>query len=230
MSIKATNIIPLLVLLLLCCGVHAQSTYQFGCLPAINLNKKLKNEWYLNAKTESRQLFQQGKIKGTSEKEYQYLLTDFSLIGAKNVGLNSRIAAGYLFRIEKVEFFHRFIQQFTIVQKMSGFRLAHRISSDQTFSKAEKPEIRFRYRITSEIPLNGTSVDQGEFYLKLNNEYVNSLQANTYNLEIRFIPLLGYDLTERFKIESGMDYRLTSFLNNGTRHSYWMTLNLFIDL
>lgn len=211
-------------------SVFAQSTYQFGGLPSVNLNKKLKNDWSLNTKIESRQVFQRGEINGSSDKEYNYVLTDLSLIAAKKVGLNSRIAGGYLIRFEDGDFFHRFIQQYVIVQKLSGWRLAHRISSDQTFSKIEKPEIRFRYRITSEIPLNGESVDPGEFYLKLNNEYVNSFQVLEYDLEIRLIPLLGYDIKDNFKIESGLDYRVNSFFNNSTRHSYWMTFNLFIDI
>jgi hypothetical protein len=230
LNTKVKYLIPILVLLLLQFAVYAQSTYQFGGLPSLNLNRKFKNDWSLNTKLESRQLFQRGEINGNAEKEYKYVLTDLSMIAAKKVGLNSRIAGGYLIRFEDGEFFHRFIQQYTIVQKMSGFRLAHRILSDQTFSKIEKTEIRFRYRITSEIPLNGESVDPGEFYLKLNNEYINSFQALEYDLEIRIIPLLGYDITDNFKIESGLDYRVNSFINNSTRQSYWMTFNFFIDL
>lgn len=230
MNIKVKYLIFVLVLMQLPFSVSAQSTYQFGALPSLNLNKKLKNDWSLNTKLESRQLFQRGEINGTTDKEYNYVLTDLSLIAAKKVGLNSRIAGGYLIRFEEGEIFHRLIQQYVIVQKLSGLRLAHRIMSDQTFSKIEKPEIRFRYRITSEIPLNGESVDPGEFYLKLNNEYINSFQAKEYDLEIRLIPLLGYDITDNFKIESGLDYRVNSFLNNSTRHSYWMTFNLFIEI
>ncbi len=230
MNTEIKYFLPVLVILLFQCDVFAQSTYQFGALPSLNLNRKLKNDWSLNAKLESRQLFRRGVINGNAEKEYDYILTDFSLIAAKKVGLNSRIAAGYLIRFEDAEVFHRFIQQYVIIQKMSGYRLAHRLLSDQTFSGVEKPEIRFRYRITAEIPLNGESVDPGEFYLKLNNEYINSFQAMDYDLEIRLIPLLGYDITENYKIESGLDYRVNSFLNNQTRHSYWMTFNLFIDI
>ncbi len=215
--------------LLLQCVGYAQRTYQFGALPSINLNIKLKSDWSLNTKLESRQLFQRGEINGNDEKEYKYILTDFSLIAAKKVGLNSRLAGGYLIRFEEGETIHRFIQQYVIVQKMSGFRLAHRILSDQTFSKIEKPEIRIRYRITSEIPLNGEEVDQGEFYVKLNNEYINSFQSFEYDLEIRLIPILGYDITDNLKIESGLDYRVNSFFNDSIRHSYWMTFNLFID-
>lgn len=210
--------------------VTAQSTYQWGALPSINLNKKLENNWSLNTKLESRQLFQRGELKGTPDKAYSYVLTDLSLLVAKKVGLNSRIAGGYLIRSEDGALFHRFIQQYVMVQKWSAWRLAHRVMSDQTFSSLEKPDFRLRYRITSEIPLNGEAVDPGEFYVKLNNEYVNSLQDLEYDLEIRLIPILGYELNESFKIETGLDYRVNSFLNSNTRHSYWMTFNLFIEI
>lgn len=135
-----------------------------------------------------------------------------------------------MLRVEADELFHRFTQQFIMVQRLSGFRLAHRFLSDQTISDAERPEFRLRYRISSEIPLNGQSVDPQEFYLKVNNEYVNSLQDAAYDLEVRLIPLLGYDISEHFKIETGLDYRVSSFLNDAGRHSFWMSLNIFIEL
>jgi hypothetical protein len=153
-----------------------------------------------------------------------------SLITAKKIGLNSRVAGGYLIRFEGSELFHRFIQQYIIVQKMAGLRLAHRFLSDQTFSTSEKPEFRIRYRITSEIPLDGASVEQGEFYVKINNEYINSVQALEHDLEIRLVPLLGYDISDSLKIETGLDYRVNSFLNNNPRHSYWIAFNFFIDI
>lgn len=218
-----------LVLLKLQSSAFAQSTYQFGGLPSINLNNKLKNNWSVNTKVESRQLFQRGDSYGNVEKKYQYVLTDFSLIAGKKVGLNSRILAGFLIRVEDDELVYRSVQQYIRIKRMSGFRLAHRVMSDQTFSKTEKPEFRLRYRITSEIPLNGESVDPGEFYLKLNNEYINSIQSSEYDLEIRLVPLLGYNLSDQFKIESGLDYRVNSFLNNNTRNSYWIAFNFFIE-
>lgn len=208
----------------------AQSTYQLGALPSLNINKKLQNDWSVNTKLESRQLFQKGEINGISDKEYSYILTDLSLIAAKKIGLNSRIAAGYLVRLKNGVFFHRFIQQYVLIQRMTGFRLAHRIMFDQTFSEAEDPEFRFRYRITSEIPLDGETINPGEFYLKLNNEYVHSLQASEYDLEVRLVPLIGYDISKKFKIETGLDYRVSSFINDKTKHSYWVTINLFMEL
>jgi len=230
LNIKFTYIVFIFLLLQFKNTVYAQSSFQLGALPSLNLNKKMKNDWSLNFKIESRLLFQSGEINGDVDKNFNNVLTDFSLIGAKKIGLNSRIAGGYMIRFKEGNLYHRFIQQYVIVQKLSGFRLAHRFLSDQTFSESEEPEFRLRYRITSELPLNGESVNPREFYLKINNEYVNSLQEKTYDLEIRLVPLLGYEITEQFKIETGVDYRINSFLTDNTRHSYWMTLNFFIEL
>ena len=94
----------------------------------------------------------------------------------------------------------------------------------------EKPEFRLRYRIASEVALDGQSVDPREFYFKFNNEYLNSWQDYGYDLEIRLVPLLGYNLKSTNKIEMGLDYRVNSFLNNNTRHSFWVNLNWFIEL
>ncbi len=230
LNTKLLSFLGMIVALQFINSVNAQSTYRVGAMPSLNLNSKLKNDWSLNMKIESRQLIQSGRFNDDADKNYKYVLTDFSLISAKKIGLNSRLAGGYLIRVEDGELFHRFLQQYIIVQSMTGFRLAHRFASDQTFSDSEKPEYRVRYRIASEIPLNGESVDPGEFYLKINNEYLNIFQESEYDLEIRLVPLLGYDFTDSFKIETGLDYRVSSFLNDNTRHSFWMSLNLFIEI
>ncbi len=209
---------------------HAQGAYQFGMLPAVNVNGKLNKGWSVNTKIESRQLLQRGDAEGGVSREYAYLLTDLSLIVARKVGLNTRLAGGYLIRFEDGGVVHRFIQQYIQVQQLGGSRLAHRVVCDQTFSSVEEAAFRLRYRITSEIPLDGKVVDPGEFYLKLNNEYLNSLQASEYDLQIRLVPLLGYDLRHSFKIEAGLDYRVDGFLHNSATHELWMTLNVFIEV
>lgn len=216
--------------LLLVGSVKAQSSYEAGLLPAFNLNKKLKKDWSLNSRLESRQLFLTGGSDQERMSQYEYVLTDISMIAAKKVGLDSRIAGGYLMRIENGEIIHRFSQQFTIVKRQFGFRLAHRFLTDQTISPVEKTEFRLRYRLTAEIPLDGKSVDPKEFYLRLNNEYVNSLQDFNYDLEIRLVPLLGYAVDTKNKVEIGLDYRIESFLANTPSQNFWASLNWFIDL
>ena len=125
---------------------------------------------------------------------------------------------------------HRTIQQYTIVQRMSGFRLAHRFAADQIFSPSKKPEFRLRYRLTTELPLNGQSADAREFYLKVNNELLNSLQSNEYDMEFRLVPLLGYTITNNHKLEIGPDYRLNRFLQNEAQNRLWLSINWFIEM
>lgn len=211
-------------------GSFAQSTYQFGLLPSINVNKKLKKDWSLNSKIESRFLINEGAFGGANETNFQYVLTDLSFIAAKKVGLSGKVSGGYLIRFRENEIVNRFIQQYSVVQKMNGFRLAHRLVTDQTFSKITPSEYRLRYRLSAEIPLNGQSADTKELYLKINNEYLNSLQEKEYDLEIRVVPLLGYALNQNHKIEVGLDYRINSFLFSASRQSYWANINWFIEI
>lgn len=229
MNIRHLSLFTLFICFLFTENAFSQSTYQFGVLPSINLNKKLQKDWSLNFKTESRQLLQKGVFDGNYIKEYEYLLTDLSLLTAQKVGLNSRIAGGYLIRFRNEEIIHRVIQQYSIVERKTGFRLAHRIAADQTFSSNESPEYRFRYRLTPEIPIDGQSVDLKEFYVKTNLELLNKFQSSDYNLEFRFVPFLGYVLNEQNKIEVGLDYRIDSILITDTRHSFWTSINWYLS-
>lgn len=208
---------------------QAQTSHQLGSLPALNLNKKWDNNWSLNTKIESRQFIQNYPAEDNPDDRFDYLLTDLSVMAARKVGVNSRLGGGYLLRLEDGESAHRFMQQFVVVQKLNACRLSHRLLSDQTFSKIENPTFRMRYRITSEIPLNGQAVDPGEFYVKINHEYIFSTQSHTQDLEIRLVPLLGFDITEMYKLELGTDYRLSQFIHDNTRHRYWLSLNFFIE-
>jgi len=206
-----------IIIILLCFFAHhaiTQTALQSGFLPSVNVNKKLKNDWKANVKIESRVGFN---------------LTDMAFVVSKKVGVNQTLAGGYLIRASAGEFIQRYIQQFVITSKYLGFRLGHRISADQTFEEGENPEYRFRYRLTYILPLNGESIDVGESYFKMNNEYLNSFEGDEYDLEIRLVPLLGYKINPKNKFEFGLDYRLSSFLNAQTDNRFWITAQLYVS-
>jgi len=203
-------------------ALNAQSTYLLGVLPTVNLNKKLPKDWSLNFKAESRQSL----IKG-NDFQYEYLLTDLALVAGRKVGINTTVAGGYLIRIGQGKFFNRAIQQLTYVKRYSNFNLSHRVLTDQTFMKGEAPVYRFRYRLSSEIPLEGQSVDPKEFFLKISNEYLNSFQKKDYDLEIRAGGFLGYEFSPSTKIELGLDYRLVLFLNDNAINRFWIGVNFY---
>jgi type I restriction-modification system DNA methylase subunit len=40
----------------------------------------------------------------------------------------------------------------------------------------------------------------------------------------------GLDISKEFKIETGLDYRMNSFIKGNRRDSYWMSINFFIEI
>ena len=230
--------IVLLPLLLLTAKIgNTQSFYRVGTMPSININYGLQNNWALHFKTESRLLFQSGQFGKEPIRGVDYVLSDISMIASKKTGLNTNLAGGYLVRILENQAIHRTIQQFSIVRKFNSFRLAHRFSADQSFNlnpndefKLKYVEYRLRYRIAAEFPLNGQSVDAREFYLKINNEYLYVWQNSENDIEIRIVPLLGYNFVDTSKLELGLDYRLDSFLNDNPRNSFWLSMNWFFRI
>jgi hypothetical protein len=197
-------------------------------LPAININRKFENGWSLNTRVESRVMM--GQLPASEDRFFEpdYSLTDFILLGSRKVGLAHSVAAGYVFRWRPDNNAHRTVQQFTFVQPLTGVRLAHRISTDQTFSEQEPPVFRLRYRLVAEWPLSGQELDTREPYLKLGNEYLQAWQAASGDLEIRAIPTLGYAFTDNSKLELGLDYRVNGFVQGAAEQTLWTALQWFL--
>lgn len=211
--------------------LSAQNTFQTGLLPAVNFNKNLDEIYSLNLKIESRDQFWGGKVGNDIPFDHQHLLTDFTLIGSRKIGLSEKLNLGYLFRREDGKTVHRAIQQFSFISRLRAFSLGHRLVTDQTFESEENTAFRLRYRISAELPLDGEKADPGEFYIKLNNELLQSWQAGSKPLlEYRFGPFLGYSIDQTHRLEVGLDYRNRSILLEPTRHSYWLSINWFFKL
>ena len=158
------------------------------------------------------------------------MLTDFALLASKKTGFNKKFAGGYQVRFYEDEIIHRSIKQYIIVRKYAGFRIAYRIGLDQTFFEELATIHRLRIRLGSEFPLNGEEADLQEFYLKVNNEYLNIFQDDDHDIEIRMVPLLGYLLGTHNKLEAGLDYRLDSFLEGPSDHKFWFRINWFYSI
>lgn len=183
-----------------------------GLLSQINTDLGLGNDWKLNAKLEGRQLFfQQPVAAGKSEIAFERV--DLELVANKSLSPTTAVGGGYLLRRSEEKFIHRFIQQFTVTQKLYSSRLSHRFRIDQTWEKNEAVQVRLRYRLSWEKPLSGLKVDAREFYLKINNEYLGLVQDGNGDLEIRGLANLGYSFSDKNKLESGLDYRVETIIN-----------------
>lgn len=216
--------------LLISAAVCAQSSYKVGLIPRINLNQKMEKGWKLNYKVESRFTGIEGEFNKSTTFTPSYTLTDIAMLASKKTGLNNSFAGGFLVRFRDGGIDQRFIQQFTLVKRYNSFRLSHRFVSDQTVKESAANIFRFRYRLSSEIPLNGHAVDANEFYLKVNHEYLHAFESSQYDLEIRLVPLIGYVFKDTNKIEWGIDYRINNFIHRNTSNSFWLTFNWFISI
>jgi hypothetical protein len=217
------------VLILLCFSANVALQAQVsgaGVLPAVNLNVKVNDLYRLNFRVESRQALATGGGEFPSEFDYRYLLTDYSAMVSRKIGLNNTLAGGYLVRVEDGAVEHRVIQQLTLLQRVAAFRLAHRFSTDQTFGEAQ-PTFRLRYRAAVEFPLNGQSVDARESYIKLNHEYLLEWQGGASRVEMRIVPFYGYAIDKQNKIEVGIDYRRANLGAPLQRATYWLSIGWF---
>ncbi|MBR9921263.1 MAG: DUF2490 domain-containing protein [Bacteroidetes bacterium] len=219
----------LILFLLFSIESRGQHSWRSGLVPQINANYKLGKSWKINAKTENRIRLASGTFGKEKTTEYQYERTDLSLIISYKTGLNTNAAIGQLIRFRGEKILHRSIQQFSVVQRLSGLKLAHRFSTDQTWAKEEKPVYRFRYRLASEFPLNGQKTDPREFYIKLSNEYLYISSFAFDDFEIRLSPILGYALTNNNKLEVGLDYRIDSFRLTYNRSSFWTRVSWYVS-
>ena len=210
--------------------LKAQDSFQVGFVPGMNFYGNLKNSYVLSFKVESHQKFLDGLNGRPAEFDYQYSQTNISLITTRKLGHKTTLGAGYLVKFVENDFYHRFLQQFFTFKKFRTLQVRQRFMTDQTFSREEKAEYRFRYRVTTEIPFKGHDIDTNELYFKMNNECLNSLQDRHYDLEFRIVPMVGYGFSDASKLEWGLDYRIGHLMSDHTLSSYWLSVNWQIGI
>ncbi|RMB63281.1 DUF2490 domain-containing protein [Dokdonia sinensis] len=211
-------------------GMCAQGTYEVGAIPEFNLGVKLSEVWKMDVEFAPRIEAFSGDFDGNSETDIFFDLLDVTSVLNRTVGVDAKAGMGYLARFERERVVHRFLQQYSFTNPHYGYRLGHRFRIDQTFRPDEKFEFRARYRLSSDISLNGEFIDPGEIYIKLGNEYIGSWQDGDSDLEIRVVPSLGYYFDDAHKLELGVDYRIDSFLNATASHRFWLSVGYYLSL
>ncbi len=207
----------------------AQSIYQIGILPSFTATKKINSKWKIGFNAQSRFSTYKGEFSNSNsfQKDFDYILTDISVLANRKIGLNTSLAVGYLIRFRNVEQHNRLFQQFIISKNYNSIGLAHRFVTDQTFRPNQKAEFRLRYRIAFDKPLKGNKLNTNEFYLNVQNEYLIALQNKEWQNEIRVMPFLGYTITDKKKVELGIDYRIGSLGEQFLENNFWCTLNYY---
>lgn len=199
-----------LISVLLCQSlvILGQNDFSGGLLPKVNLSFKLADQWKLNSSLEQRQ-----QLFDVDEQAIEYVLLDFANAISYKMRNGQSLNFAYTLRNRNKEFHHRFTQQFSKVNEYAFFRLGQRFGMDQTIIPDEPLIFRMRYRLSFERALQGSVIDEKEFYLKINNEYLGITDGTKHDVELRLIPFIGYEFNKTNKLEVGLDGRLATFLN-----------------
>lgn len=207
----------------------AQSELTYGFLPEISISHRWAEKWRLGTQIES---MQQSFVYQNQQKQegYKYIRTDITPLLTYQLNPNWGVGLGALTRFENKDFVFRSIQQITSNKRSASTRIGHRLRTDQTFEPNEKIRLRLRYRFSLEVPLQGQSLNDQEFYTLTSIEQIAIYQTANADWEQRLSAVLGYYFNSNHKLEFGLDYRLDNFLNEAGRHRLWTMLNYYLNL
>lgn len=210
-------------------ALKAQSELTFGFLPEISVSHRWAEKWRVSGQLES---MQQSFMNRNQERleGYEYIRTDATSLLTYQLSPNWGIGLGGLARFENGDFVFRSIQQVTFNKRSTSLRFGHRLRTDQTFEPQSDIRLRLRYRFSLEIPLQGQTLNNGEFYTLWSAEQIGIYQTRELDWEQRLSGVLGYYINSNHKVEFGLDYRLDKFLDNPGRHRVWTMLNYYLNL
>lgn len=224
--------IALLVALISITGiVSAQQNKIFftGIFPEISLTKRISPQYKLNFKVENQEILFDNRDSEIDNPQFTHYRTDLMMFLNRDIRPGVSIAGGLFHRIQDNENANRIIQQLAVLKRMRNLRINHRFRTDQTFTKNDDFEFRFRYRFTLEIPLEGAEIDPKEFYMVISNEPIFSFKGDEFEIENRAVVALGKLYNQKEKLEWGIDYRTDGFIQEGFRTRLWAKISYYYN-
>lgn len=198
-----------------------------GIFPEISLTKRINTRHKLNFKVENQEILFDNRDSGNPQ--FTHYRTDLMLFFDRNIRPGMSVGLGVFHRFQDGEDGNRIIQQLAFLQRMRSLRINHRFRTDQTFTRNEELEIRFRYRFSMEIPLEGAEVDPGELYMVFSEEPIFSSRAGEFEIENRVAVALGKLINQQEKFEWAVDYRTDGFIQEGFRTRLWAKISYYYN-
>lgn len=223
--------VTLLFLFVYNCVLAQSDVVYGGFFPEMAISHNISDNYAVTLKVES----QHGQFYDDESRETDYSYfhdrTDLQGFLSRKLGTFVKVAVGYQYRLEETDpNNHRSIQQIAVIQRLFGLRLGHRLRLDQTFFENEKNQYRIRYRLSSEIPLQGTNLDVSEYYFITSDEIIYGVQADEDDLENRFTVAIGNLVSKKIKVELGLDYRTDRIIKAGNRQRIWLKFGAFLTI
>lgn len=225
------RLIFLMFLLVFIKTASAQDKQVFftGIFPEISLTKKISQQNKLNFKVENQEVIFDNRDTEFENPQFTHYRTDLMLFFDRSLRPGVSVALGVFHRFQENEDGNRIIQQLALLQRLRNLRINHRFRTDQTFTRNDDIELRFRYRISVEIPLEGDEVDPTEFYLVVSEEPIFSGKGGEFEIENRTAIALGKLFNSNEKLEWAVDYRTDGFIQEGFRTRLWAKISYYYN-
>ncbi len=206
---------------------RGQNNFESGIKPKIGLNTKYK-KFKFQGVYASNHRFYKSIGNEYNINEYKHKKSELTLIATHKLSVFSKLGIGYQY--DFVNKAHTIIQQYTNTHKGYRFIYGHRMRTDQQFKDGEISRLRVRYRFSLTNPLNGTSLDEKEFYLKytIENIYIN--KTGKSDLENQNSLALGFYISGSDKIELGALMKSGQLLSTYQKFQLWGTVNWYLSI
>jgi Protein of unknown function (DUF2490) len=205
----------IIIILVLSPLAYASELDLYGTRPFISLTKLLGARFEVNA-------FYAETVNGSNEKLRSSKFTSRDIQSYFQTGLtykvspNLNLSAGYVFQRNNPFYKdfsneNRLWQQMIVVHPVRYFSLAHRFRFEERFidnrsTKNTDPlATRLRYQVSFTAPLQGKTVDPGEFLFNTYNEsyFSTTGQRSAFYSENWTYAGLGYQTTSLGRLEIG---------------------------
>lgn len=212
-------------LLLFCCfffflsPLQAQNRPSIRWEPGLSFTKKIDDRWSYNFSLSGRQRFTD---YGSGEENFRTDRWEVKAFGTYTLFGKRKLSLGYMYRTvdpfeEETGFEHRITQQFAFISQIKGLRLANKFRIEERI-RSSSYLTRLRYSISSDFPLNGESLDEGEFYFIAGNELVYDFNSTGDELENRLSIGAGKLLRKGQKIQLAVESRYSDLISAATDH------------
>jgi hypothetical protein len=182
--------------------------YLSGFAPEFTINKKISKKVSLTTKVESIHYYYSNEDRIGYLTPWNHKGIDFQFFGNYKLSPFYRISLGYQLSYNPDgKPSNRLIEQLSYSGKLGSMKHGHRVRADQTFYSSGPAKFRFRYRFSLQIPLQGASVDVGEFFLITSDELILTAKSGGSSVENRAVFQVGYKPFEKIDIQVGFDYR-----------------------
>lgn len=225
----------MLLFLLILCGGYLHSSAQVpqrfftGIFPELSLTRKVSDRHKLNFKVENQRVIFDNLDSDSENPQFSHYRTDIMAFFDRSLKPGMSLALWLFHRFQENEDGNRIIQQFALTQKSRAIRVNHRFRTDQTFTRNQPLEVRFRYRLSLEVPLQGAEIDPGEYYFLTSGESIFSRQGSDFEIENRLAASLGKFFNKTQKLEWGVDYRTDGYIQDGFRTRLWAKISFYYN-